>query len=266
MKPCLAASAVLALLPAAAWADRPFSVHDLDGALTLQAMRGPDYIGARTYGNGIRPGIYVRWGRLSLSSGGSWAAVRQDEELRGLGIELRRTTHLRISLGLRFDSGRDESAAPALAGMGDVKRTVRARIGATWHFRPDWQLQAGWTIDAFGRGGGNLGEAKVQHDWRLSPRMKLTSGVTLALAGDRYLQTYYGVTPEQSARTGYSVFTPRMSLRDVSVFTTLQTELGEDWVGQLGLGLNRVLGDAAKSPLTQRSTAWSANAGIGWRF
>lgn len=266
MKPCVAACALLALVPFAAWADKPFSVDDLDGAITLQAMRGPDYIGARTYGNGIRPGIYVRWGRLSVSSGGSWAAVRQDEEVRGLGIELRRTERLRVSLGLRFDSGRDESSAPALAGMGDVKRTVRARIGATWRFKPDWMLVAAWTIDAFGRGGGNLGEAKLQHDWQLTPRVKLTSGMTVALAGDRYLQTYYGVTPEQSARTGYAVYSPRMSLRDATVFSTLQADLGDDWVGQFGLGLTRVLGDAAHSPLTQRTTAWSANTGIGWRF
>jgi outer membrane protein len=80
--------------------------------------------------------------------------------VRGLGVELLRNEALRVRLGLRFDSGRRESADPALAGMGDVKRTIRARIGrhlALCARAGRWGHP--WTVDAFGRGGGNLGEA-----------------------------------------------------------------------------------------------------------
>lgn len=250
-------------LPGAAWAA---DERDLDGALTLVAQRGPDYLGASSYGISVRPGFYLRWGRLSVSSGGGWATRRQDEVLRGLGLELQRTETLRVSLGLRVDSGRDESSSPALAGMGDVKRTIRGRIGASWRFRPEWELRGEWTVDAFGRGGGNLGEFKLQHDWPLAPRMHLSTGVSMAIAGDRYLQTYYGVTPEQSARSGYPVFTPSMSVRDLSLFSNLRVDVGEDWVGLVGIGFTHILGDAARSPLTQRTNAWSLTAGLGWRF
>lgn len=259
--------ALLVLLPAqpgraaALWPE-----GDLDGAVTLVTQHGPDYPGARTSGLSVRPGLYLRWGRVAISSGGGWASPRQDDDLRGLGLELRRTRSMRLNLGLRVDSGRSEDAAPALAGMGDVKRTVRVRLGATWAFAPQWELRAGWTIDAFGRGGGNLGELKLQHDWPLAPRLHLTTGASLSLAGDRYLQTYYGVTPAQSARTGYPVFEPGMGLRDVSLFSTLRADIGEDWVGQLGAGVTHMLGDAAHSPLTQRRTGWSVSAGLGWRF
>lgn len=261
-----AAGCVSALLAAGATAAPLWPEGDLDGAVTLVAQHGPDYLGARTSGLSVRPGFYVRWGRLALSSGGGWASPRQDDDLRGLGLELKHTRSLRVNLGLRMDSGRNESAAPALAGMGDVKRTLRVRLGANWQFAPQWELRAGWTIDAFGRGGGNLGELKVQHDWPVAARLHLTTGVSLSLAGDRYLQTYYGVTPAQSARTGYPVFEPRMSLRDVSLFTTLRADMGEDWVGQIGAGATRVLGDAAHSPLSQRLDGWSVSAGVGWRF
>lgn len=256
-------AALAVWLPGAAWAaDEP----DLDGALTLVAQRGPDYLGAPDYGISVRPGFYLRWGRLSVSSGGGWATPRQDDELRGLGLELQRTRTLRVSLGLRVDSGRNESSSPALAGMGDVKRTIRARIGASWRFRPEWELRAGWTIDAFGRGGGDLGEFKLQHDWPLTPRTNLSTGVAVTVAGDRYLKTYYGVTPEQSARSGYPVFTPSVGVRDVALFSNLRVDVGEDWVGLVGVGFTHMLGDAARSPLTQRPNAWSLTAGLGWRF
>jgi outer membrane scaffolding protein for murein synthesis (MipA/OmpV family) len=242
------------------------AVEDLDGAITLIAQRGPDYLGARDYGQSLRPGFFVRWGRLSVSSGGSWAAVRQDDDLRGLGLDLTRTDDLRISLGLRVDSGRRESSSPALAGMGDVKRTIRARIGGTWKFAPDWRLGGGWTIDAFSRGGGNILETKLEHDWRLSQRLELTTGAALNLAGSRYMRTYFGVTADQSALSGYPEYNPGTSWRDVQIYSTLRADIGDDWVGLVGLGYNRALGRAADSPLTQRPNAWTLTTGLGWRF
>jgi MipA family protein len=272
LRPALCSLAVLLPLAGAVTGAQAQGLFDgrfdgnFDGALTLVSQRGPEYLGARDFGVSARPGIFLRWKRLSVSSGGGWAAVRRDDELRGLGLELTRSDTLRVSLGLRVDSGRDESDSTALRGMGDIKRTIRARIGGTWNFAPDWQLGGSWTVDAFGRGGGNLAEFKVQHDWRLSPRMQLTSAATVAVGGPKYMQTYFGVTAEQAARSGYAEYDPGMSLRDVAVYTTLRADLGEDWVALIGVGYGRTLGDATRSPLTQRPSFWTMTAGAGWRF
>lgn len=240
--------------------------RNIDGAVTLGVQRGPDYLGARDSGISVRPGFYLRWGRVSVSSSGGWAARRQRDEISGLGIDLASSDTYDVTLGLRVDSGRSDSDSPALAGMGDVKRTIRARVGATWRFAPAFELGASWTIDAFGRGGGNLGELRLKHEWPLSQRLALSSGAAVFLAGDRYLQTYFGVTPEQSARSGYAVYTPKLGLRDVQVYTSLKFELNDDWVLTGGPGFNRVLGPAARSPLTQRRTSWNFSAGAGYRF
>ncbi|MCA0243699.1 MAG: MipA/OmpV family protein [Proteobacteria bacterium] len=260
---CASAAVALALLPAAA---RSATFDNVDGALTLIAQRGPDYPGSSDYGQSLRPGFFLRWGRLSVSSGGGWAALRRDAEVRGLGLDLVRSEQLRLSLGLRVDSGRDEDSSAALAGMGDVKRTVRVRLGATWSFAPDWQVGAAWTVDAFNRGGGNLLETKLEHDWKLSPRLNLTTGATLNAGGPRYMQTYFGVDPEQAARTGYPTYEPGSGLRDAQVYATLRAELGEDWVGLFGLGFSRLLDGAADSPLTRRRNAYTVTTGVGWRF
>jgi outer membrane protein len=237
-----------------------------DGVVTLGVQRGADYLGAREQGVSVRPGIYLRWGRLSISSGGGWAAKRQRDEVVGLGIDLASSDTFDLTLGLRADSGRNESDSDALKGMGDVKRTIRARIGATWRFAPDWQLGAAWTIDAFGRGGGNLGELRLKHEWPLSHHMTLSSGVAVFVAGDRYLQTYFGVTPDQAVRSGYPVYTPSLGLRDVQLYTAVKYELNDEWVVTGGPGYGRVLGPAARSPLTQRRSAWSLSGGVGYRF
>lgn len=266
MKPSSAACALVALLSVVAEAAAADEGRKFDGALTLSTQRGTEYVGARKYGVSVRPGFFLRWGRLSVSSGGGWASVRHDDEIRGLGLQLRRTDDLDLSLGLRSDSGRDESSSDDLRGLGDAKRTIRVRIGGTWRFAPDWRLGLGWTIDAFNRGGGNFVELKVERDWRLTPRLELTTGSSVTAGGPRYMQTYFGVTAEQSVRSGYAVYDPGTSLRDLQVYTTLRADIGDDWVGLLGLGLNHMLGDAADSPLTRRTTAWGLNVGIGWRF
>jgi outer membrane protein len=205
-------------------------------------------------------------GRFRVGSGAGWAARRQDTEIRGLGIDLAHSDAFDLSLGLRSDSGRSDDSSPALAGMGDVKRTIRARIGATWRFAPDWALSANWTVDAFNRGGGNLIDAKLQHERTLSPRLHLTSGMSLSAGGPRYMQTYHGVTAEQSAATGYPEYKPGTSLRDLQLFTSLRVDIGDDWVGVLGIGFTRTLGDVTDSPLTTRPNAFSLSTGIGWRF
>lgn len=244
----------------------PAAAADWSGAVTLVALQGPDYQGARDAGVSLRPGFFLRYGRLSVSSGGGFAARRQDAELRGLGIDLSRSEDWDLSLGLRMDSGRDEGSSPALAGMGDVKRTLRARIGATWRFAPGWQLGGNWTVDAFNRGGGNLIDLKLQHEWLLAPRLSLSSSAGVTLGGDRYMQTWFGVTAEQAALSGYPEYDPSLGLRDLSLAVSLKAEIGHHWVLIGGPGYTRMLGPAARSPLVQRRGAWTASAGVGYRF
>lgn len=237
-----------------------------DAAVTMLASYGPDYLGGRDSGFGVRPGLYVRYGRVSLSSGAGFAARKQEVELRGLGIELAHGEDFDLTLSLRNDSGRNESDSPALAGMGDVKRTVRLRAAGTWHFAPQWYVKGSWTVDAFARGGGNVGEIRLQHSRMLRPALELTTGAHLSIGGDTYLRTYFGVTPEQSARSGYPVYTPDFGLRDAGVFASLKVELGPHWVLVGGPGYSRLLGPAAASPLAQRRGSFTASFGVGYRL
>jgi outer membrane scaffolding protein for murein synthesis (MipA/OmpV family) len=55
-------------------------------------------------------------------------------------------------------------------------------------------------------------------------------------------------------------------LRDVQLYTSLKADVGDDWVLSVGAGLGRVLGPAARSPLTQRRNSWSVSGGAGYRF
>lgn len=254
--------------PAEAPAPPPPERHDWEGAIALNTSYGPTYQGSGGSGVRLTPGFFVRWGRFSISSAGGFVSRRSDDIIRGLGVDLKRTDRVRVSLSGRYDGGRDESRDPALAGMGDIKPTLRLRLGGSWQVHQDWRIGFGWSVDAFGRGGGNWGEVNVGREYRLTPSTTWTWGTSLAAAGDRYMQTYYGVTPEQSANTGgrYPVYEPNAGLRDVTATIGLRTEFNASWVGIVGAGASRTLGPAAKSPLVTERNGWSVNGGLAYRF
>ena len=67
--------------------------------------------------------------------------------LRGLGVDVWSADNVRVSLAARLDKGRSESSSPALAGMGDVEGTLRARLSAQWKLEEGWQWGATASID-----------------------------------------------------------------------------------------------------------------------
>ena len=62
--------------------------HQWEGAVGLTMGYGPAYVGSDDYNIGLKPALYLRYGRFSLSSGAGFATRRADQVLRGLGADL----------------------------------------------------------------------------------------------------------------------------------------------------------------------------------
>lgn len=237
-----------------------------EGALGLTASNAAEYQGAADRVTKVVPGFFVRYGRLTVTNASGFVTRRADDVERGLGLDLSPSDRLRLKLALRFDAGRSESDSAALAGLGDIPMTVRARLNGTWQLDPHWKLGAAWSVDALGRGGGNLGDVSIVHERRVAPDTTLGFGAALTLAGDRYLQTYFGISPEQAARTSYPLYTPSSGLRDVELSASLRHEFDRHWVLLASTSVTRLLGPAADSPLVKKAGSLRVNAGFAYRF
>lgn len=267
-------SFLLALLPALAHAqgvDEPLPTvaplhEDWVLVLGLIASTGPEYPGAQRQGIGVTPGFFLRYKRLTVTNRSGFAPRTTDNVVRGLGLDLSSSDHFKSSLGLRFDGGRKASSNAAYAGLGDIEPTVRARVAGTWQLDRGWRVVASWSIDAFGRGGGNYGDLGFARDLRRSAHTNWSWGANVSFGGDRYMQTYFGITPEQSARSGYAEYKPHAGLREIGAFANVRSDLTSRWVLLGGVGVTRLMGPAAASPLTQKRNGWSASAGLAWRF
>ena len=237
-----------------------------EGAIGLSSSYRPEYSGASRQVFKVTPALFLRYGRFTITNASGFVTRRADDVVRGLGLDMVRSETYRVNLALRFDAGRSESSSADLAGLGDIKPTVRTRLAASWKLEGPWRLGASWSVDALGRGGGNFGDLSVGWEQRLSPDTVFTLGSGLSLAGDRYMQTYYGISAEQAARTSYPVYTPSAGLRDAALFANWRHDLGEDWILLAGAGANRLLGPAADSPLTRSKSTWGLSAGFARRF
>lgn len=237
-----------------------------EGAVGLTLSHRPEYSGAAQAVTKVSPALFLRYGRWTITNASGFVTRRADDVVRGLGMDMVRSDRLRLNLALRFDAGRSEGTSAALAGLGDIKPTVRARLNMGWRFDGPWRLGASWSADALGRGGGNFGDVSVGWEQRVTPAIVLAAGVSLAAAGDRYMQTYYGVNESQAAATGYPVYTPAAGLRDIGTNMTVRMDLGDRWILLAGAGASRLLGTAADSPLSTRRSGWGMNAGLAWRF
>jgi outer membrane scaffolding protein for murein synthesis (MipA/OmpV family) len=236
-----------------------------DAAVGGVLVYAPEYAGAGRNRLRLDPGFYVRVGRVSLATRSGFRTAGDPGERAGLRIDLSPSDRLRFAVGLRYDAGRSDDTE-GLRGMGDVPSTVRARFMASYRLEGGWSLGGATVLDMLGRGGGWQGDVGVGHQGRLGAGTTWGSGVALAFAGDRNLQTYFGVTEEQAARTGYPVYEPRTGLRDITAHVNARTPLVDHWHVFYGASLSRLLGPAAASPLTRRTSTWGLNAGLAYRF
>jgi len=237
-----------------------------EGAIGLTGSYRPEYAGAARQIFKVSPAFFLRYGRYTITNASGFVTRRADDVVRGLGADLVRSESVRVNVALRFDAGRNENSSTALEGTGNIKPTVRVRTSASWKLEGPWRLGASWSVDALGKGGGHFGDISGGWEERIAPRTTLTLGTSLSMAGDRYMQSYFGVSQEQAARTTYAVYQPRSGLRDVSVFTNLRHDIGSEWTVLGGGAVTRLLGPAAASPLTGNPNNWGINAGFARRF
>lgn len=246
--------------------DSPPDEDKVEGAIGLLVRNAPAYMGSSDRVTKPNLGGFLRWGRITVTGAGGFTTKRKDDVERGLAAELARRGKLRLSLTLRYDQGRSESDTPQLAGLGDIRNTVRARMVARWDPVPDWHVSAGVSVDALNRGGGYFADAGLSHDWDLGHGQRLIASGSVTGAGDRYMQAWYGVSPAQAVASSYPEFKAGEGLRDLQLSLTWRIEFAKRWAGFLGATHTEMLGSARRSPLTHDPSAQSINGGLAWRF
>jgi MipA family protein len=258
--PTAATAATAATAPTAPTAPK------FEGAVGLILAYRPEFSGASRSVFKLSPGVFLRYGRFTLTNASGFATKRADDVVPGLGLDLVRSDRTRVGLSLRVDPGRGENSAGAFAGLGNVRPTLRLRAAVSAQVQGPWRVGGSWSVDVLGRRGGGFGDISAGWETTLSPTTKFNLGASLGVADSRYLQTYYGVSAEQAARTAYPEYRPKSGPRDLGVSASWRHDIGRDWILLGGANATRLLGPAAQSPLTSARNGWGTHVGAARQF
>lgn len=234
--------------PAAAW------------SLNVGALAGlrPDYEGSNDYSFLGAPLLELRYG------GDRFFVSTRD----GIGATVLRFGGFTAGPLVRYRFGRDQDDNDALRGLGDVGGTVEA--GGFLRFQ-----EGGWVavINAAQgiNGGGHRGAtvfASLGYGGRLAPRWLFSLGPSVTWASDNYMQSFFGITPAQSARSVYAPYNARAGIKDVGFGGTLTWRVTDQAALTAIAEVKELLGDAADSPLVDRGSATQGIVGltVAYRF
>jgi outer membrane scaffolding protein for murein synthesis (MipA/OmpV family) len=229
------------------------------GQIGLAVLSTPRYMGADTNRLRVLPYLSYRWANGWFIDG-----------MNGLGYAWSPAPGRRMGLHLGVSPDREESDSSALRGMGDVDR--EAELGGFAHQRLGSWLGGNLSLRyhlRYGAGEDHRGgQAELGLGWgtRLAERSLFNAGLSATWANQDYMQTYFGVTPAQSASSLYAEHQTRGGLRDVRLSLTWIQLFSPTITGVIMVSQTQWQGDAADSPLVREQRNTMAVAALMYRF
>ncbi|MGB0662475.1 MAG: MipA/OmpV family protein [Pontibacterium sp.] len=122
--------------------------------------------------------------------------------------------------------------------------------------------------DVTDTGGGNYTQLSLSYAPPLMLPFRLDFSVDATVADDDYMQTYFGVDTQNSARSGLNAYQASAGLKDISLSTNIGLFVSPKWGAFARLSVTQLQGDAKDSPITKAGRAQSYFAGLGlyYRF
>jgi outer membrane scaffolding protein for murein synthesis (MipA/OmpV family) len=225
------------------------------GNLAVALIAGHEYQGSDERRTLVFPGLDYQWAN-------GWFAGTSN----GVGYNFAQDPSLKYGVRLTANFGRDESRSDELRGMGDVN--PRAEIGGFFNYYPTKEifLTSSWRYGAGDDSDGVVVDLGAGYTTEFAPQWRLGVGGALTLVNDRYMQSFFGVSQEQSVSSGYAVFKPEGGLRDVRANVVLTHLFNPRTALSVGVTVSSLEGDASDSPIVRSRTSTTGLLAASYAF
>ena len=175
----------------------------------------------------------------------------------GLGVNFLRGDHYRVGAAIAYDRGRlEREDYNNLRGMGDIRAAPVAKVFASYVLSKKFPLIL--RVDArqlLGGANGAVGDAGLYMPLPgSSKKFVMFAGPSITLATHRYLQSEFGVTPQQSLASGHPVFDPHAGMVAAGVGFSATRFITEHWLLNLDAAVSQLKGSPDVSPITESRT------------
>lgn len=218
----------------------------------------PLYEGTNTYRELGGPVIDIRFRDEWFASTGE-----------GLGYNFVRGENYRVGVAVGYDFGRySHDDLVHLKGLGDVTAAPVMKVFGSYVISKEFPLVLRWDVRQFA-GGADGQTADVEAYLPLpgsSDRFVMLAGPSVTFASPSHMQTLFGVDGNQALASGYRAYQAHAGASSAGFGFTATRFLGMHWFVHLDLALNRLLGSAAQSPITQETLQNAGVLAVGYRW
>ena len=167
------------------------------------------------------------------------------------------------SIGLDFGRSEDDDK-DNLRGMGDVD------MGATANLMGEYDIFGPVKISGkLTKGNEDYGmtaEADIGTMIPVSEEIMLMAKVGTKWADEDHMNTYFGVSSAQSARSGYAAYQADSGFKSVGVTVGAFYNISENWNAMLMVSGDQLIGDAADSPIVKQQFQPMTMLSVGYKF
>lgn len=153
-----------------------------------------------------------------------------------------------------------------LEGMGDVKASALGMMGVGIQLGKQFGVNAALEVPLTQRNNGAAFHLGASYTLLKTSQDTVSLGAKLSYGDDKYLRTYFGVTAQQSQKSGYALFTPKAGFFKTDLTLTWSHQIDEHWGVTTMAGASRLMGDASDSPLARRKTSPQGGVLLSYTF
>ncbi|MEP3027007.1 MAG: MipA/OmpV family protein [Pseudoruegeria sp.] len=152
----------------------------------------------------------------------------------------------------RYIPERDSTEYSELAGLDDVDWAWELGLGAGYEAE-DYRF---YGVVRYGLIGHNAFVGEIGADYIVRPAdgWTLTAGPRLLLGSGDYTDTYFGITGDESVSSGLAAYDPDGGLVEAGLEVSARYDFNERWGVEGILSYNKLLGDAADSPIVEQGS------------
>lgn len=181
----------------------------------------------------------------------------------GIGLNIVQTPAVTMGAGLNLMQGYRSSDVPH--GIGKLSDAVGARVFMSTRVgAATLGLSATQAINNNSRGMVVTARASYLH--AVTSQLTLVPSVAVNWANEKYMGSYFGVSANQSARSGRSQYHPSEGFKDASVRVAVNYSFNKNWSMTGAVGASILLDKAADSPLVEKKSQLHAVAGVAYSF
>ncbi|MEN9527900.1 MAG: hypothetical protein RLY56_1851 [Pseudomonadota bacterium] len=246
------------------WALPTAEIVDLAGpnnwsiALGAEGEYGEIYDGGDESETELQPGLVAHLRR---------GDIRYYWEGNALGLRWTPSADWLIGAGLQLEFGREEEDSPFLRGLGNADDQLALTLDVRRGFGDGWPW---WLAGRVLAGNSELGALAVLGVGRElpvpGPRWQADFVLYTTFATSEFQRKDFGVTPAQSASSGYPAFDPKGGYRAVGGQFYLQYAAGERWLIRAETGYERYASDVRDSPIVRASGEFEAGITVLYKF